>query len=428
MPDSGVKHRRGEAPDSPDIDLAVVGGGASGLAGAVAGGRLGLRVSVLEKTDRCGHKLVLAGGRRCNFTHEDPPVEMAAKFDAGRRLVPLLRRFPYQRVIGFFAGLGIPSRTDADGCVWPRGIDGAAVRDRLVNGVYETGGRIEAGARVLGIEPAEKGWRVRLAERTVLCRNLCLATGGTSFPQTGSTGDGRGLLAGLGLETTPWFPVLCSLRTADDLSALSGITQQKVAIELVVGTESVRRATGHFIFAHQYVSGSTVLNLSGYAARTLATGNRAALRVDWVPDTSSSELAGAFAEARKDHPKQQVVTFLARYVARRLGQLVCAKAGVFHGRLMSELSRQEERQVAAKLKATEFEVTGTEPIERATVTGGGLSLDEVDIESCRVKRFPGLYVTGELLDIWAETGGYNLHFAWATGIAAAEAIAGKELK
>jgi hypothetical protein len=403
-------------------DLAVVGGGAAGLACAVAAGRLGLKITVLERTDRCGKKLTVTGGGKGNFTHAESPRTMAGRFDCDTRLImPLLRKFQYQRILQFFSSLGIDARTDDEGCVWPKGTDATGIRDALLRDVAAHGGVVKPGCRVTGLEP---GWQVRTADGSiVVARSVCLATGGASYPRTGSTGDGRALCRGLGLKTVEWFPALASLRTREDLSELAGVTQPRVEMTLLVAGDEPRTATGHFIFAHAHVSGSSVLNLCGYAARALAEHKPVALKVNWVPDQSASGLAEEFATGRAEHPKKQLGTFLGSFVARRLAVRLCALAGVPADRILTDLSRTEQESIISQLRSTEFAVTGTEPIERATVTGGGISLDEVDLKTMEARRFPGLYFAGEVLDVWAETGGYNLHFAWATGIRAAESVA-----
>jgi len=347
---------------------------------------------------------------------------MAGRFDCDARLVtPLLRKFPYQRVIEFFSSLGIEARTDDDGCVWPKGIDAAGIRDAFLREIAARGGAVRTGCRVTDLEP---GWQVRMAGgSTVAARNVCLATGGASYPRTGSTGDGLGLCRALGLKTVEWFPALASLKTRDSLSELSGVTQPRVEMTLLVEGAEPRAATGHFIFAHAHVSGSSVLNLCGYAARALAERKQVALRVNWVPGRSASELAEEFAAARAGHPKKQLGTFLGIFVARRLAARLCVLAGVPADRILTDLSRAEQESIIRQLRSAEFAISGTEPMERATVTGGGVSLGEVDLKTMEARRFPGLYFAGEVLDVWAETGGYNLHFAWATGIRAAESVA-----
>ncbi|MBN2464381.1 aminoacetone oxidase family FAD-binding enzyme [candidate division WOR-3 bacterium] len=402
-------------------DLAVIGGGAAGLACAAAACRAGLDVVVLERTDRCGNKLAVTGGGKGNFTHAESPRAMAGRFDCDPRLImPLLRKFPYQNIIQFFSSLGIEARIDGDGCVWPRGTDASGIRDALLREIATSGGSVKTGSRVTGLEP---GWRIRMADGSTAARNVCLATGGASYPRTGSTGDGLALCRSLGLKTVDWFPALASLKTKDDLSELAGVTQPRVDMTLLVAGDEPRVADGHFIFAHAHVSGSSVLNLCGYAARGLAAGKTVVLRVNWVPDRRASDLADEFAAGRTKHPKKQLGTFLGAFVARRLAVRLCAMAGVPAERILAELTRAEQESIVRQLASTEFLIVGTEPMDRATVTGGGVSLDEVDLKTMRARRFPGLYFAGEVLDVWAETGGYNLHFAWATGIMAAESVA-----
>lgn len=408
-------------------DLVFVGGGASGLAGAVAAARLGLKTLVLEKMDRCGHKLALTGGRKGNLTHEADPRAMAQRFDCEpSRIVPLLRRFPFSRIVAFFSNLGLRCRLDDDGCVWPERGRAGDVRDALVEAAERAGADIQTGHRVVKVEPRQQEWQVLSEAGSVKAKNVCLATGGASYPQTGSTGDGLELCRRLGLETTDWFPALASLTVQERLDHLAGTTHDTVKMELAVEGEKPRSAAGHFIFAHGFISGSAILNLSGHAARALASGREVELRVDWCPDRSRERLTGELAACRRDHPKKRLTNVLAQYVSRRLAAELAARANVDGARLITELRRSELEPVLRQLKATEFSITGTEPIERATVTGGGLKLSEVDITTCRVHKCPGLHVVAELLDTWAETGGYNLHFAWATGIAVAEAAAGKE--
>jgi predicted Rossmann fold flavoprotein len=413
------------------IELAVVGGGAAGLACASAASRLGVSAVVLERMAEPGLKLAITGGRKGNFTHELGPREMAERFDCDSRwLVPLLRRFPYQRIVRFFHGLGIDSRVDEEGCVWPIRTDAAGLRDALLAEIRRNGGRMRACSGVADLRAGGGGepWRLRLdGGGEVRARRVCIATGGASYPRTGSTGSGLGLARSLGLATVDWFPALASLETSDNLRELAGVTQPLVAMELLVDGEVVRAARGHFLFAHNYVSGSSVLNLCGFGARALAERRRVELRVDWVPDINRETLAAELASGRIEHPKRQFVTFLVRYVPRRLAQVLAVKAEVQPDRLMAYLARDEAERAVAILKATLFGITGTEPMERATATGGGVALGEVDNVTLEAKRLPGLFFAGEVIDAWGETGGYNLHFAWATGIAVAEAASGRKL-
>ncbi|NPV14163.1 aminoacetone oxidase family FAD-binding enzyme [candidate division WOR-3 bacterium] len=432
------------------IDLAVIGGGAAGLACALEGGRLGLRVLVLEKTARCGNKVALTGGKRCNFTHLEAPNLMAKRFDCPReKILPLLRRFPPQEAIKFFQALGIEPQVDEDGCVWvsrkssPLSIKardrtlgrdnrlsdsreqgktqtGAGVlRERLVGAVLRVNGEIRTMAYVSEILP---GWWVVLKSgEKIKARSVVVATGGASYPQTGSTGDGNRLVQALGIKTTPFFPALAALMPAEAIEDFAGISHP--AVEVRLNLPNVAPRQGNFIFAHKYISGSAVMNMSGFAARALMGGEKVRLSVDWVPDKSYEELKAYFNRLRQERPLIQAKTALTGFVARKIATFICYRADVVPDSKLSNLSKVAVSRLIEQLKGTSFEIIGTEPIERATVTGGGVSLDEVDMRTMEAVRFPGLFIIGEALDIWAETGGYNLHFAWASGVTAARAMA-----
>ncbi len=404
--------------------LVVVGGGASGLACAITAARLGISTTVLERTDQCGKKLAVTGGSRANLTHADTPRQMAQKFDCDPKLVmPLFRRFPYQRIVGFLASVGVKCRTDDAGRIWPQGMGAPKVRDRLVQAALASGVDIRTGCRVHAISRDPGKWRVDLGARHMAVRAACIATGGASHPGTGSSGDGLAVCSALGLATFGWFPALCSLEPRQPVDELAGIIQQSVAMTLSVAGDAVRKATGHLIFAHRYISGSAVLNLSGHAARALRQKQDVRLAVDWVPALSCAALASGIRTGQEKSGLRLVGNWLTRLVARRLADRLVDHAGVPVGRRMAQLTRAELEALVRVLKDTVFDIVGTEPIDRATVTGGGVALDEIELATCEARRLPHLHITGELLDTWAETGGYNLHFAWATGIAAGEAVA-----
>ena len=404
--------------------LVIVGGGASGLACALTATRLGVSTVLLERMDRCGSKLAITGGSRANLTHADTPRGMARKFSCEPGLlIPLLRMVPYQRVVEFFASVGVRCRTDDAGCIWPEGMGASRLRDQLVHAARAGGVDIRTGCRVRAVSRDTGMWHTDLGGRDMVAGAVCIATGGASRPGTGSSGDGLGLCSSLGLATTGWFPALCSLEPRQPVEELAGITQQPVSMVLSVAGDAVRKATGHFIFAHRYVSGSAILNLAGHAARALQQKQDVRLTVDWIPALGPAALDGEIRTGRARQGHRLVVNWLNRFVARRLADRLVRDAGVPPDRRMTELARTELQALVRVLKQTVFDIKGTEPIERATVTGGGVVLDEVELTTCEARRLPRLYITGELLGTWAETGGYNLHLAWATGIAAGEAAA-----
>lgn len=402
------------------IDLAVVGGGAAGLACALKGGQLGLKVILLEKTEQCGKKLALTGGKRCNFTHLEPPELIVKRFDGPReKLLPLLRRLPPPAVIAFFREVGIEPRVDSAGCIWPKWMTAGELRDGLVQAVLLSGVEIKLSSAVQEIKP---GWLIVLKTgATIEAKNVVVATGGASYPQTGSTGDGNGLVQPLGISTTPFFPALAALKPKLNLKHLAGVTQPLV--EVRVNLPNVFPKRGSFLFAHEFLSGSAVMNISGFVARALMQGLQVEIEVDWVPEKKREELKLYFLRLRTERPLLQVKSALGIFVARRVAAFICSGADVAAERRLSELKKTELNRLIEWLKGTSFEIVGTEPIGRATVTGGGVNLNEIDLKTMAAVRFPGLFIVGEALDVWAETGGYNLHFAWVSGIVAAQAVA-----
>lgn len=405
-------------------DLIVVGGGAAGLVTALTAARQGKSVLILERTDECGKKLAITGGKKGNFTHADEPAIMAQQYNTEPQvLFGLMRRFPYQRIIRFFEELGIGHQVDEDGCVWPIPKSAPRLRAALVAAVRAAGAIIHTKARVIRITP---GWQVHTAAKTYSAAAVLIATGGISHPATGSSGDGYELARSVGHRIVPGYSALASLKTAGEFAQLAGITIGKTTVRLRIGTDAVipRRLTetGPFLFAREYITGRPVINLSGFAAQALQNGKAVQAVIDWLPDLPEELLKRELTALRDRYGRRQVNNFIATRTAKRLANLLVERAGLPPERTVSGLSRAELRKLLAVLKQTEITIIGTEPVSRATVTGGGVALEEVDLLSGESRLQPGLFFAGEILDVWGRSGGYNLHFAWATGIAVGEAV------
>jgi predicted flavoprotein YhiN len=456
-------------------NLVIVGGGAAGLAAGLTAARRGRRVVILERTNECGKKLAITGGKKGNFTHADEPEIMARQFNTEpRTLLPLMRRFPFTRIVAFFEELGIHHLVDDDGCIWPNPKSAPRLRDELVRAFLAAGGRIETGTHAANVQvwghdsascpqtaescPPKARWLVRTDTGSCSADSVLIATGGKSYPATGSSGDGYQLAARLGIRVEPVYSALASLVTRGEFAELSGITVGKTTVRLRIedaeGTQKGRRRdaadsgersdtanaavlrvkrscehsdsalaeTAPFLFAGPSITGRAVINLCGFAGKALLEGRKVTAVVDWLPDQSDEELFAELADQRMRHGAMHVSNFIAAKSAKRLALLLCVKAQVPEERKLAELSRDETRRLLDALKRTEIEVVDTEPLARATVTGGGVALGEVDMNTFESRRHRGLYFAGELLDVWGRSGGYNLHFAWASGIAVGEAV------
>jgi hypothetical protein len=424
-------------------DLIVAGGGAAGLAAALTAARRNRQVLVLERTNECGKKLAVTGGKKGNFTHAAEPDVMARQYNTEPGvLLKLMRRFPYTRIIRFFEELGIRHVVDAEGCVWPIPKSAPRLRDALVAGIVKAGGRIETKAHVAGIEPdkssgdARPRWLARTDDNAGATRAALIATGGKSYPATGSSGDGYQLAQQLGHKIEPTYSALASLVTKGEFRELAGITVGRTTVRLQVEENrghhqfSERKPvaspfcseTAPFLFAGNCITGRAVINLCGFAAKALLAGKKVKVLVDWLPDLSEEGLKSEIAGERVRHGRAQINNFIASKSAKRLANLLCDRAGVSRECRLAELTREELQRLLLVLKQTEIEIVDTEPLARATVTGGGVALDEIDPSTFESRIHPGLFFAGEILDVWGRSGGYNLHFAWASGIAAGEAV------
>jgi len=442
----------------PESDLVIVGGGAAGLAAGLTAARRGRQVVILERTNECGKKLAIAGGKKGNFTHADEPEIMARQFNTEPRvLLPLMRRFPYTRIVGFFEELGIRHLVDEEGCIWPNPKSAPRLRDELVQAFARAGGRIETGTHVSSVRPGGHDsascpptahWLVRTDAGSYSTDSVLIATGGKSYPATGSSGDGFELAARLGIRVEPVYSALASLVTEGEFAELSGITVGKTTVRLRIEPKESRNQgfkdssdgkntaripessnpevlpseTAPFLFAGPSITGRAVINLCGFAGKALLEDRKVFAIVDWLPDSGADELLAEIADQRVRHGKMHVSNFIAAKSAKRLALLLCRKAGIPEDRKLAELSRDETRRLLDVLKQTEIEVTGTEPLARATATGGGVARDEVNLNTFESRQHRGLYFAGEVLDVWGRSGGYNLHFAWASGIAVGEAV------
>jgi predicted Rossmann fold flavoprotein len=414
-------------------NLIVVGGGAAGLAAGLTAARRGKRVLVLERTNECGKKLAITGGKKGNFTHSDEPEIMSRQFNTEPRvLLPLMRRFPYARIVSFFEELGIHHLVDDDGCIWPSPKSAPRLRDELVQAFVRAGGKIMAGTHVCGIQRADEHWLVRTDTGSLNAGAVLIATGGKSYPATGSSGDGYELAARLGIQVEPVYSALASLVTQGEFAELSGITVGKTTVKLRVEDRPPRSLTpdprpppsetAPFLFAGKSITGRAIINLCGFAGKALLEGKQVTAIVDWLPDQTKEELAAELADQRMRHGAMHISNFIAAKSAKRLALQLCVKAQVPEDRKLAGLSREETKRLLDILKCTEIEVVDTEPLARATVTGGGVALAEVSLDTFESRKHKGLYFAGEVLDVWGRSGGYNLHFAWASGIAVGEAV------
>ncbi len=406
----------------------IVGAGPAGMLAAVTAAGAGADVTVLERNPYAGKKLRITGKGRCNVTNNCSAREVVEATTSNPKfLFGAVNRFGPSDVMAFFESAGVPLKTERGRRVFPVSDRAEDVRDALVNRMREAGVRVRYNVRATALEESpEGGWTVRAvsdgARRETHADRVILATGGISYPATGSTGDGHRILAKLGVRVTELKPSLVPIVTKEDFSPLSGLTLKNVRLTATHAADTVYSEMGEMMFAHFGVTGPLVLSASANMQRHAPEDYR--LSVDLKPALSPEELGKRLASDFAKYAARDVVNASADLMPKSLIPFVLAQAGVDPRGKAGSLTREERAAIGEALSGFRITPVDFRPIDEAIITSGGADVREIDPRTMEVKAHPGLYVIGELLDVNAYTGGFNLQIAFSTAHAAGIAAAG----
>jgi len=393
------------------VRIAVIGAGAAGTMAAIAAASGGADVLLLERTRDGGRKILISGGGRCNVLPARVDEARFVTDSSPATLRNILRSWPLPEQIAFFEKeLGIPLAEEPESAkLFPVSNRARDVRDGLLRYAAGRGVTFQPETHVHGFNPAPGGWRIESAGRAPLVADrLIIATGGLSVPKTGSDGMGLTVLGQLGHVVHPVYPALTPiLAEPAPFGALAG-----VSLRVTISARSPDRsaaATGGFLFTHHGYSGPAVLDISHVAARA----RDARLTVQWTPHGERE-----WETVLKPAGAGSVVGTLKRELPDRLAAALLDAAGLEPARPLAQIRREERRRLVDTLVRFELPWTADEGYKKAEVTGGGVSLSEVDPRTMESRRHPGLFICGEALDAFGPIGGYNFLWAWATGRAA----------
>jgi len=448
----------------------VVGAGAAGLTAALRAAEAGAQVSLLNAHPKIGLKILMSGGTRCNVTHREVS---AADYHGGSRNVVarILRAWTPAQTIAWFESMGVALKLEETGKYFPETDDAQTVLDALLNAVERAGVTIRAGARVVRLEraggdargaeatagempdrtasaaEASAGPRFRLGIQRVTdttafapriaprarsdwplpdvapdewleADTVIVATGGLSFPRTGSDGTGYGLLAALGHTLSPAVPALTPLTSSDPLCArMQGVT---VIAELTLwsGGKRVAETSGSFLFAHFGYTGPAALDLSRHWL--LADPRDRRVTASFAKGRTRERLLEEWIGASRDGALT-VRRYLGTFLVDRLAVELCAEAGIDAAQPITQVRREARTQLIDRLVARDLAVDGTLGYEKAEVTAGGVKLSEVDASTLESRVVPGLFLCGEVLDVEGRLGGFNFQWAWSSGTVAGRA-------
>lgn len=419
-----------------DWDVIVIGGGPAGLMACVAAASDNAKVLLLDKGDKLGRKLMISGGGRCNVTNAKPLDELIKNVPGnGKFLFSALNTFGNQEIIHFFTGLGIALKEEDRGRMFPVSDKAKTVVDALLGEIRRLGVTIRVNDPVKQLLYNEGGVEgVELLSGEIIpCQHIVVATGGRSVPTTGSTGDAYPWARDAGHTVTDLFPTAVPL-TADDAyikeARLQGLSLRSVYLTLWNPKgKKVCTEEGDMLFTHFGVSGPAVLRVSHYVSVTQRKFGPVPLRltIDALPDKTVDDIERETINLMEREPKKTVRNVLRTYLPEKLLLLILEMADIEESTTYAHIPRAKWREAARLMKQFPVTITGTLPLEQATVTGGGVSVKEIDPKSMQSKLKRGLFFAGEVLDVHAHTGGYNITVAFSTGHAAGLAAARQAL-
>ncbi|MBF8377750.1 NAD(P)/FAD-dependent oxidoreductase [Alicyclobacillus mali] len=404
-------------------DVLVIGGGPAGLMAAIAAREAGARVLLVEKGDRLGRKLAISGGGRCNVTNAKPlPELMQHVLGNPKFLYSSFHRFGNEDIIRFFEGLGVKLKEEDRGRMFPVSDDARTVVRAVVRHMERLGVEVRLQTPVARILTQERRFVGVETERgEVLAASACvIASGGASVPQTGSTGDGYRFAASVGHTIVPPYPTAVPI-TSDHPwirhRELQGLSLYGIELSIFRGDKRLTVEPGDLVFTHFGLSGPAALRASHYVTVSLRDkpGAKLTASIDVRPDRTFEDWMALFKSARERHPKRRLRTELEGHVPDRLAAFILHEAQVDGEIPLAQTSHESLTKMSRALKRLVIPVTGTLPLEKATVTGGGVSVKEIDPKTMQSKLCAGLYFAGEVMDVHAHTGGYNITIAFSTG-------------
>ena len=403
------------------VDGIVIGGGPAGMFAAITAASQGSRVLLLEKNSRLGKKLLITGKGRCNVTNHCTEQEVLQNIPRnGRFLYSALNAFPPEKTMAFFESHGCPLKTERGNRVFPVSDRAQSVLDCLQNELRQSKVTVRneqvleiitREGRIAGVRTRENLWQPDW---------VILATGGVSYPATGSTGDGYAMAASLGHTIIPQEGSLVPLTVeGPDCAQMQGLSLRNVGVKLLSGKgKLLYKDFGELLFTHFGVSGPTVLSASCHLK-----GEGCRLVIDLKPALEEGKLDERIRRDLEMYQNRSMENALTDLLPRSMIPVVLRRLDIPASLQANSLTTQKRRALVELLKAFTLAIQGKRPVSAAISTAGGVKVSEVDPKTMESKLIPGLFFAGEILDCDAYTGGFNLQIAWATAYAAGSAAA-----
>ncbi|MEA4833084.1 MAG: NAD(P)/FAD-dependent oxidoreductase [Oscillospiraceae bacterium] len=405
--------------------VCVIGAGASGMTAAVFCARQGVSAVIYERNSEPGRKLLITGKGRCNVTNDSNVRDVIENIPSGGRfLYSAISAFSPSDTIAFFESAGVKLKTERGGRVFPVSDSAKDIRDALVREMMSTGLIEKINARVISVSHTDNGFLVRTAGTERSFGAVIIATGGLSYPKTGSTGDGYDFAKALGHTVTPLYPSLVPLECAGAVCReLMGLSLKNVAVRFYDnGGKCLYEDFGEMLFAHFGVSGPVILSASAKLG-ILKRGESCRLSIDLKPALDRETLDRRVLNDFSENKNREFSNSLARLLPAKLIPVIVALSGISPEKRVNEITKEERARFVSLLKDFTLTVMGTRPIDEAIITSGGIPTEEINPKTMESLICPRLFFCGEIINCDAYTGGYNLQIAFSTGKKAGESAA-----
>jgi len=408
-------------------DVAVIGAGPAGLMAAARAAELGARVILIEKNPKPGVKLLLTGGGRCNITNMISEAKLLSQaYGAeGKFLLSAFSKFGPESVADFFQSRGVRTKVEDHNRVFPLSDRAQDVLDVLQKQLKRSGVELKTQAEVreFAIEENRIIKIILLGGEEILADEFILATGGKSYPSTGSSGDGFHWLQKFGHTLTDIYPALAPIYVKEKYVAeLQGLSLKNAQVSLYSKNKKIMSGNGEMIFTRNGLSGPLAMDLSRTIARALP--DKIFIKIDFEPGKNAVELDEALLGFFRDNSNKAIKNSLSKFLPPKLSPIILRLCRIDAEKQVNSVTKAERKALISLLKDFSLEIDAIGGYDQAMVTSGGINLKEVDQKTMRSKLVKNLYIAGELLGIDGPTGGYNLQVCWSSGYVAGGSAAG----
>jgi len=406
-------------------DVVIIGGGPAGMMTAGRAGERGARVLLLEKNKSLGVKLLVTGNGRCNITNisADKKEKIDAYGKNSKFLFSAFSKFGVESTIDFFAELGVTTKTEDNGRVFPQSDRSSDVLSALATYLKKNKVEVRYGVEVKDvIKKGKKIEKIILANNEeILGKNFVIATGGKSYPDTGSTGDGYAWLKKLGHTINTPRPALTPIVVKEKhVKQLEGLSLEGVLLSVYARKKKIISRFGDIVFTADGVSGPAIIDLSNQVGLLLPVPVR--LQIDLQPEIEVKELEKKMQNDFHQSNNKILKNYLNSFLPPKLVPVVLELTGISEDKRISTITKEERQALLSVLKEFSLEIVGLKDFKRAMLTAGGVETKEVDPKTMGSRLFQNLFLVGEILDLDGLSGGFNLQMCWSTGFVAGDSV------